>query len=241
MAVAKSARVLDVQSVAPDTRLFELEAAEPLGFAGGQYIIIDSGLVLPSGKAVKRAFSILSSDADSARFQLAVKRIAGGPGSGFMHGLTNGSRISFSGPWGKLVVPPAASGETLILATDTGITAALGLVRATRFLPLLERAELVWLRTAADYFLPDDLVRRWVPASCGRLSIDVLPPIGHIERISHVRAILARVAGERRLQQVFIAGDGAVNYALLDDLVTLGLSATRDNVESFFNMPKKSA
>ena len=38
-----------------------------------------------------------------------------------------------------------------------------------------------------------------------------------------------------------IEGDGAVNYALLDDLVAAGVPATRDSVESFFIMPKKSA
>jgi hypothetical protein len=44
-----------------------------------------------------------------------------------------------------------------------------------------------------------------------------------------------------RIARAFVAGDGAVNYALLDDLVAAGVPATRDSVESFFNMPKKSA
>src|SRR5262249_2107575 len=38
----------------------------------------------------------------------------------------------------------------------------------------------------------------------------------------------------------FISGDGAVNYALLEDLNAAGICATKDNLESFFNMPKKS-
>jgi hypothetical protein len=32
-----------------------------------------------------------------------------------------------------------------------------------------------------------------------------------------------------------------VNYALLDDLLAAGVSVSRDSVESFFNMPRKSA
>jgi ferredoxin-NADP reductase len=42
------------------------------------------------------------------------------------------------------------------------------------------------------------------------------------------------------IRQAFVCGDGAVNYALLDDLVAAGVPATKDHLESFFNMPKKS-
>src|SRR5581483_4552356 len=126
MAVAKTARVVGAERMGPDTVLLDLLAPEPLGFIGGQYLILDSRIVLPSGKAVKRAYSLLSSDAEQCRFQLAVKRIPDGLGSAFVHGLKPGMGISFSGPWGKFVPRKCASGCTLILATDTGITAALG-------------------------------------------------------------------------------------------------------------------
>src|SRR5437016_2860919 len=78
-----------------DARLLDLAVVgdEPLGFRGGQYIIVDSGLVLPSGKAAKRAYSILSADAEQTRFQLAVKRIPGGLASGFLHGAAIGAEI----------------------------------------------------------------------------------------------------------------------------------------------------
>jgi hypothetical protein len=46
---------------------------------------------------------------------------------------------------------------------------------------------------------------------------------------------------EAGIAQAFLAGDGAVNYALLDDLIAAGVPASRDSVESFFNMPRKSA
>ena len=65
--------------VKDDTRVVELEMSEPLAFIGGQYVIVDSGRVLPTGKAVKRAYSLVSSDAEQRRFQLAVKRLATGP------------------------------------------------------------------------------------------------------------------------------------------------------------------
>ena len=168
MAVAKQAQVVRAKTVGAHTRLLELVATEPLGFVGGQYIIIDSGLVSANGKAVKRAYSLLSSDADQHRFQLAVQRIPNGPGSEFLHGLEAGMKISFSGPWGKLFLRERVPGATLILATDTGITAALGLIRSTEFTPLLAETSFIWLRTSSDYFLPDDFVRGWFPKTVGR-------------------------------------------------------------------------
>jgi ferredoxin-NADP reductase len=242
MAAPRFARITAATAPGPDCRLLELEMMdEPLGFAGGQYVIVDSGLVLPNGKAAKRAYSILGADRDQARFQLAVKRIPGGPGSGFLHEAAVGSTIRFSGPWGKLGPGASATGASLVLATDTGVTAALGLLQAAGFAPLLPATTFLWLRTSTSYFLPDDLVRARLPEGLARAAIEVLPPIDHPERIAWVRRRLSDLLQPGRLGQAFIAGDGAVNYALLDDLVAAGVPATRDSVESFFNMPKKSA
>ena len=241
MAVAKTANVVGAERLGADTLLLDLCATEPLGFVGGQYLILDSRIILPSGKAVKRAYSFLTGDAEQRRFQLAVKRIPDGLGSAFVHGLAAGTDISFSGPWGKFFPREGASGRTLILATDTGITAALGLLHATSFAPLLPQALLIWLRVSSDYFLPEEFVRERIPADCGAMRIEAIPAIGHPERIPHARAILRQVLSCGGLDQAFIAGDGDVNQVLLDDLVTAGVTVSKDNVESFFNMQKKSA
>lgn len=234
MATPRYARVTGATTLGTDTRLLDLEAPEPLGYRGGQYLIVDSGLCLPSGKAIKRAYSILGADEEQRRFRLAVKRL--GPCSSYLHALEPGAELKFSGPWGKLFPAEGAQGSTLVLATDTGITAALALVLGSGFAPLRSDARFHWLRTDPAYFLPDELVRAALPAGLD-LSIDVIPPIDHPERRAWVRG---RLTGTRPAQ-AFIAGDGAVNYALLDDLVALGVPATRDSVESFFNMPKKPA
>lgn len=245
MASARFATLRTVDVLAEDTRLlsFASPPGDPLGFVGGQFIIVDSGLVAPTGKAIKRAYSLLSPDRETDGFALASKRLPDGPGSGYMHGLAPGDQIKFSGPWGKLVPAeaPAPGTRTLVLATDTGVTAALGLVRGQRFAPLLARARFLWLRTSASYFLPDDLVRALLPAGLGRVEIAPLPPPGHPERLPHVRALIGEDLGPGRVDQIFITGDGDVNYALLDHYVAAGVPATRDNVDSFFNYPKKVA
>jgi len=241
MAIPKDARVVRAEQIGADTRLLELAPSEPLAFTGGQYIIVDSGRRLENGKAVKRAYSIVTADTKPDRFEIAVKRIPGGPGSSFIHDLDVGAQVRFSGPWGKLFPASVSIGRTLVLATDTGISAALGLVQSVRFAPLLSRTTLVWLRASANYFLPEALVRSRIPVSCAETRIETLADIGDPERIEHARGVLAEDACRGTLEHAFISGDGAVNYALLDDLVAAGVSATKDNVESFFNMPKKSA
>jgi ferredoxin-NADP reductase len=241
MAPPRFARLVAASTPGAGCRLLDLEMLdEPLGFAGGQYVIVDSGLVLPNGKAAKRAYSILGADREQSRFQLAVKRIAGGLGSGFLHDAAVGATLKLSGPWGKLVPSAGAVGASLVLATDTGVTAALGLLQSAAFASLLPATTFLWLRTTADYFLPDELVRARLPEGLGSDAIEVLPPIDHPERVAWVRSRVRELLQPGRLGQAFLAGDGAVNYALLDDLRAAGVPATRDSVESFFNMPKKS-
>ncbi len=239
--VKKTARVIGARLMRPDTRVLTLAVDEPLGFIGGQFVSVDTGEVGANGKPIRRAYSIFSSDAEQNRFELAVKRIDGGVTSRYMHELPVGAEVRFTGPWGELHPPAGASGPVLILATDTGITAALGLVRSARMVPLLERTSFMWLRTATDYFLPAPMVLALVPAACGEVRFTALPPIGHPERIAHVRGVLRARLARGPLAHGFISGDGAVNYALLDDLVAAGVPATRDSVESFFNMPRKAA
>jgi ferredoxin-NADP reductase len=241
MAVAKTARVTNTLMVGHETVLVDLTAAEPLGFIGGQYLIVDSRIVLPNGKSVKRAYSLISSDAEQGRFQIAVKRIPDGLGSAFVHRLEPGTDISFSGPWGKFIAQDGAVGKTLILATDTGITAALGLMRATRFDQVLAGTTLIWLRNSSAYFLPDEFVREHVPPGCGEVRFDTISAVGRPERVAEARVVLRQALAFRGVARVFLAGDGIVNDALFDDVVNAGLPMSRERMESFFNMPKKSA
>jgi ferredoxin-NADP reductase len=240
MAVTKTARVMGTERMGPDTLLLDLWTAEPLGFVGGQYVIVDSQVVLPNGKAVKRAYSVLSSDTEQSRFQLAVKRISHGPGSGFIHGLGVGMTIRFSGPWGKLAPRDLSTGRTVFLTTDTGITAAMGVLRSARFASALPQTVLIWCRASAEYFLPEEFVRAQIPPQCGEVRFAEIPPVNHSERIAPVRAILRDRLASHERAQIVLVGDGTVNRALFDDLTAAGVDERHIAVESFFNMPKKS-
>ena len=235
MAQQKVARVAHVLDLSESVRLLELEPLESLDFVGGQYIIVNSGLELPDGKLAKRAYSFLSADARQERVVIAVKRI--GPASNWLHARTIGDEVPFSGPWGKFLADDARPRRTLVLATDTAITAALGLVRSRAFEPQLPSAELVWLVEDAHYFLPDAFVRAALPSSL-RYQRQLLPSVGDGARVAAAIAVATAVTEQAGgFDSVFLAGDGATIYPVRD-----ALQAGEARLESFFNNPaKKSA
>jgi ferredoxin-NADP reductase len=245
MATPRHARLVAATALGADTRhlRLEMESEASLGFVGGQYIIVDSGLTLPNGKACKRAYSIISADEQQHTFELAVMRLGGGMGSNYMHALAPGARVTFSGPWGKMGPPVDADtgpGDSFVLASDTGLTSMLGLLQGRRFQPLLAETTFLWLRTSPDYFLPRAFIEARLPAGLREARFLDLPPIGDPRRVPLARGLLAEVWARGALGRGYIAGDGAINYALLDDLIAGGVAATREHVESFFNMPKKA-
>jgi ferredoxin-NADP reductase len=245
MATPRHARLMAAAALGADTRhlRLEMEGEQSLGFVGGQYIIVDSGLTLPNGKACKRAYSIISADDQQRCFELAVMRLGSGMCSGYMHTLAPGARVTFSGPWGKMGPPvdaDAGPGDSFVLASDTGLTSMLGLLQGRRFQSLLGRTTFIWLRTSPDYFLPRAFIETRLPAGLREARFLELPPIGDPRRVPLARGQLAEAWERGALGRGYIAGDGDINYALLDDLLAGGVAATREHVESFFNMPKKS-
>ena len=84
MAIPKHGQVVAVREESPDAHWVEVETAEPLGFQGGQYVIVDSGKLRENGKPAKRAYSILSADRNQRRIEFAVQRLPGKICSGYM-------------------------------------------------------------------------------------------------------------------------------------------------------------
>lgn len=238
MALTRAARLLAAGDAGGRARWLRLEFTEPLGFVGGQYLVVDPGLTLPNGKRLKRAYSIVSADREQRVVELVVQRLPDGPGSSFMHALEVGAEVRFSGPWGKMHPAPDSTGAALLLATDTGVTALVGLAQSARFRPLLASACFVWLRPLPDEFWSEAGVRAALPAELGEVCFGELPAPGHPERLPLVRARLERLLATRSPKHAFLAGDGAVNYALLSELTARGVDASRDRLESFFNLPK---
>lgn len=220
---------------------FELSDARPLAFRGGQYVIIDTGLKLEDGRARKRAYSMLSQDDDTAHFELGVFRLPGGEGAEFMNTLEPGQELRFTGPWGKLHVPDDLAtrpGKILVIATDSGASAAVGFVRSQSLRPHLSRVQLFHFRTHQDAFLSDAFLRE---------------KLGHLadmrsEPLASVQAPLRSMELERWLEermgelpaQVYLIGDGILARQSTAQLIAAGMAESQIQSESFFNHEKKA-
>ena len=236
MADARTATVIEAELVAPQARVLELELppGDEMGFQGGQYIIVHSDVILPGGKPAKRAYSLLSPDSEQRRVRVAVKRLPSGPGSSFMHHVRVGAQLAFSGPWGRFVPAAAPVDEpALVLATDTGITAALGLVRGRGFAARRACTRLVWATDALDDFVPEAWLHDLgVAAQLLILGRDRVAGATRVALEHHLRAPLA---------DVWLCGDGKVIHPVRDALVAAGVAEARVRLEAFFNHPPRKA
>lgn len=225
MASVKQARVIQLEKWQDDVCriVCEIIGPEVLGFKGGQYIIVNSGKTLPNGKLGKRAYSILSSDTEQQRFELAIKKIPQGVGSGFMHELKVSDVFEFSGPWGKY---QAAQGNqeqrVLCIATDTGITAALGLLRAQALKSFLGGSKLIWVISSLDYFIPVPFVQSWLPQSLSFQWVFSVPVVGDESRMVSIEEKTAQIMGDQIFTKIYLSGDGRVLRKLKDGFLMSG-------------------
>jgi ferredoxin-NADP reductase len=248
MAIPKIARVVATESITESVRILdlELEGGAPFGFRGGQYGIVNTGVPLPGDKVAKRAYSFFSDDREQMRVRLAVKRLDDGPGSNRLHEIAVGEELPFSGPWGKSYPDDAMTGNTLLLATDTGITAAMGLARSDAFARLAPEADLIWCIPHASspkpVFLPEAFVRSFVEPSGVRMRVESALPIHHPERLAQAESIVAKYVAERGVPSAaFLSGDGTIAYGVRAQLVAMGMPEDRVKLEAFFNNPARKA
>lgn len=220
---------------------FEMSDGKLLGFRGGQYVIVDTGLTLPDGKRRKRAFSMLSSDQDQHSFELGVRHVEGGLGSEWMLSLELGAELRFSGPWGKLSAPEANDvGEAWVIATDSGMSGALGLVRAQGFEAHLARTHFSWWLTSPEYFLSAATLSARLPA-CKTTRLETLPPVASAERLIEVELRVRALAEQGLPSRAYVVGDGRVATRVRECLVALGLEASVVQSESFFHHAVRKA
>jgi len=213
-----------------------------LGFIGGQYVIVNSGIRLPNGSMGKRAYSIASADADQTHFDLIVRRIPEGVGSHFIHGLKPGEVFEFSGPWGKFLPPNNnQTAKALVIATDTGLTAALGLIRGTRFVSFLPKTKFIWLVESENYFIPFSQVREWIPSTISEWRWILSPAVGDPGRLQFCRHELEQIINQNSFDLIYMSGDGFVIETLKELFFAVGYSESSLLSEPFFNQESRKA
>ncbi len=143
MSVPRRATVLSGDMVAPGIRRVRLAVQDgnALGHRAGQYILLHA--LDGSGNVVKRAYSIASAPGDGAVFELCVRHVPGGPASGFVHAVTPGREVAFTGPWGKFVVEDEAR-DLVLVATGSAISCTAAIVEDELGRPRSRRVRLLW-------------------------------------------------------------------------------------------------
>jgi ferredoxin-NADP reductase len=176
-------RLIGSKPLAPAVRqlVFERLDQKPMAFDPGQWV----NLVLPlpgdaaePANELRRAYSIASPPDGSARFELAVTRVRGGPGSEYLHELAEGATLRAIGPHGLFTRDGSETAPALMVATGTGVTPFRSMMRAA------ERAGAsapIWLLFGARH--EEDILYRpefdaWAAARRGRYVVTLSQPAG---------------------------------------------------------------
>jgi NAD(P)H-flavin reductase len=231
-------RIANHELIGPSTRVLDVVRTDgaPWSSVRGKYVILDTGLVLPDGKAVKRAYSLAPVEGDPSRCQLVVKRLGGGPGSGALHSAAVGAEFSFSGPWGKLVPETGLDEETLFVATDTGITSALGVAARGQQEPLT----VLWLRAHDESFFDVERARAAIVTAGARFVIGTIPGVGTAGRAEVAWALIDGCVGEHAPRVLLAAGDGDIVFPLKQR--AFPPSTVREvRIECFFHNPERKS
>ncbi len=113
---------------------FSLHGTEPFRFKMGQYIQVKIPSEREASGFLFRAYSIASPEQHSAQLTLNVKRIPGGVGSTWLHTLTPGETLSFTGPYGEWELDPDPTHPLILIGGGVGMAPMRSIV-----LTLLER------------------------------------------------------------------------------------------------------
>lgn len=123
-------RLVSGRLLTPNVRelCFERSDGQPMTHRPGQWVNLS--INRPEGGELLRAYSIASPPDGSPRFELAVTRVAAGPGSAHLHALEPGAEVLALGPHGFFTREPGEGGPSLFVATGTGLTPLRSMVRA---------------------------------------------------------------------------------------------------------------
>lgn len=185
------ATLVAAQALTPRVRglVLERDDGRPFSFRAGQWV----SLVLPvadaQGRPLRRSYSVASVPAASPRFELAVTKVEGGPGSTFLHEAPVGTRLEVKGPQGTFLRPVDA-GPSLFVATGTGVAPFRGMLHDAL---AAGRTEPLWVlfgvRTERDALFRDELDALALAHPNVRLLLTLSrPPEGWRGRSGYVQA-----------------------------------------------------
>ena len=245
------ATIKKITQVQPHTRIFYMTTQEELGFVGGNWIMLDPGIVLKNGQTAKRAYSIMSSDSDQKNFIIAIKLLPQGTASNHIYAEAKvGSQFKISGPYGKdfRIHETDPISPIVIIATDTGITAALGIALSKASQPYIEKnIKLLWFVESDSYFLDFDFVKKQVPEKIRnnfrihKIAGTNTPEERSIQANHIFQNSLSGLVYPKKLKDAlfFLSGDKTILSAFEKVLLEDGVGREKIRMDVFFDTAKK--
>ncbi len=114
-----NAKLVSTRMLAPGVRelAFERVDGTPITFLAGQWVNLELGA---EDGALRRAYSLASPPSETPRFEIAVTKVDGGPGSSRLHSMEPGEVVKVVGPQGLFYRKQRT--PSLFVATGTGYT-----------------------------------------------------------------------------------------------------------------------
>lgn len=219
----------DVKSFA-----FELPESTRLQFSPGQHLTFTFPV---DGVPVERCYTISSAPSQPSRPTITVKRVPGGPVSGWLHDrLRVGDTVSASGPFGVFTPEMHPAEKYLFLSAGSGITPLMSMTRALR-----DRggADVVFVHCTRT---PDDIIFRGELEEIARSGCATVIIVCEDDSPDEVWSgprgrlslpVLLTAAPDLIDREVFTCGPPPFMSAVHDHLDLLSVDPTRCHQETF--------
>ncbi|WP_455383665.1 FAD-binding oxidoreductase [Salinispira pacifica] len=115
------ARVSAIRNLTHDIKEVNLELIEPehISHHPGQYVQLEAPD--PDGGTIHRAYSISSPVYEDTKVQLVVRLVPGGIASTYVHNLTEGDEVVFTGPYGEFRIDENPEREIVLVGGGCGM------------------------------------------------------------------------------------------------------------------------
>ncbi len=142
----------------PTVRELTLDPGPEFRFVPGQWVSLR--LSLANGEFISRAYSIASAPRADGRFDVAITRVEGGPGSTALHALPPGAIIECSHAQGFFTLDPPTR-PALFIGTGTGVSPLRSMFTSALADPDIDApfALILGVRTEEDLLYRDEFER----------------------------------------------------------------------------------
>ena len=114
------AEIVATRMLTPRVRELTITPSDGFEFDPGQWVSIRFPIEDEKGKQIRRSYSISSAPRGDRKFDLAVTRVDGGPGSSFLHEVVEGDALTISRAQGMFELPQSQR-PLLMVAAGTGV------------------------------------------------------------------------------------------------------------------------